>query len=84
MARVSSNYECSSENCGDSLQLTNWILDSSATCRMTLEVSDLIPGSLEDTCKHIKVADGHHVTVKQKDSVQIQMFNDNRKTFVAT
>ena len=35
MARMSSNDEGSSENYGDSLQLTNWILDSGATCHMT-------------------------------------------------
>ena len=34
--------------------------------------------------KFIKVADGHHVTVKQKGSVRIQMCGDNRNTFVAT
>ena len=35
MARMSSNDECPSENFGDSLQLTNWILDSGAMCHMT-------------------------------------------------
>ena len=57
MAQMSSNDERKSENCGDSSQLTNWILDSGATCHMTPEVSDLIPGSLEDTDKYIEVAD---------------------------
>ena len=33
---------------------------------MTLEVSDNIPGSLEDTDKHIEVADRHYVTAKKK------------------
>ena len=51
---------------------------------MTPEVTDFIPGSLEDTDKFIEVADVHHVTAKQKGSVRIQMFDDNRKTFVAT
>ena len=51
MERMSSNDECSSENYGDSSRLTNWILDSGATCHMTPEVSDFIPGSLEDTDK---------------------------------
>ena len=50
----------------DSLQLTNWILDSGATCHMTPEVENFIPGSLEDTDKFIEVADGHHVTAKKK------------------
>ena len=69
---------------GDSLQLTNYILDSGATCHMTPEVSDFIPGTLEDTDKYIEVTNGHHVTVKQKGQVQIQMWDDNGKTFVAT
>ena len=51
---------------------------------MTPEVTDFIPGSLEDTDKFIEVADGHHVTAKQKGSVRIQTFDDNGKTFVAT
>ena len=51
---------------------------------MTPEVTDFIPGSLEDTDKFIEVADGHHVTAKQKGSVRKQMFDDNRKTFFAT
>ena len=33
--------------------LTNWILDSGATCHMTPEVTDFIPGSLEDMDKFI-------------------------------
>ena len=45
---------------------------------MTPEVSDFIPGSLEDTDKYIKVADGHHVTAKQKGQVWIKMCDDNR------
>ena len=51
---------------------------------MTPEVADFVTGSLEDTDKFIEVADGHHVTAKQKGSVCIQMFNDKRETFVAT
>ena len=35
MACMASNDERSSENCGDRLQLTNWILDSGAMCHMT-------------------------------------------------
>ena len=45
-ATATGNYECTSEHFGDSLQLTNWILDSGATCHMTPEVSDFTPGSL--------------------------------------
>ena len=51
---------------------------------MTPEVTDFIPGSLEDTDKFIEVTDGHHVTAKQKGSVRIQMCNNNRNKFIAT
>ena len=34
IAHMSGNDECPSENVGDSSQLTNWILDSGATCHM--------------------------------------------------
>ena len=51
---------------------------------MTPEVTDFIPGSLEDMDKFIEVADRYHVTAKQKGSVRIQMCDDNGKTFVAT
>ena len=66
---MSSNNERSSENYGDSSQLTNWILDSVETCHMTPEVFYFIPGTLEDTDKYIEVVDGHHVTAKQKGQV---------------
>ena len=64
MARMSDNDKCSSKNFGDSSQLTNWILDSGATCHMMPEVSYFITGSLDNIDKHIDVADGHHVTEK--------------------
>ena len=63
---MSVNDKFPSGNFGDSSQLTDWVLDYGATCHMTPEVSDFIPVSLEDTDKHIEVADGHHVTSKQK------------------
>ena len=69
---------------GHSSQLTNWILDLGATCRMTPEVTYFIPGSLGDTDKFIEVADGHHVTAKQNGSVRIQLCDDNGKKFIAT
>ena len=84
MAKMSSNDEHKSEMYCESSQLTNWILDLGATCQMTPEVSDFIPGSLEDTDTYIEVADGHHVMAKQKGQVQIQICNDNGKTFIAT
>ena len=52
IARMYSNDKISSENYDDSSKLTNWILDSGATCHMAPEVSDFIPGSLEDTNIH--------------------------------
>ena len=66
MARMSSDDERKSVKHGDSSQLTNWILYLGETCHMTPEVLDFIPGTLEDTDKYIEVADGHHVTAKQK------------------
>ena len=69
MARMSENDKCPSGSFGDSSQLTNWILYSVKTCHMTPEVSDFIPFALEDTDKYIEVADGHHVTAKQKGQV---------------
>ena len=53
MACMSGNDKCPSGDFGDSLQLTNWILDSGATCHMILEVSYFIPGLLEDTDKRV-------------------------------
>ena len=53
MAVMSSDDERKSVKCGDSSQLTNWVLDSGATCHMTPEVSDFIPGTLEYTDKYI-------------------------------
>ena len=79
MARMSNDDKCENTDYGDSPQLTNWILDSGATCHMTPEVMDFIPESLEDTDKFIEVADGHNVTEKQKGSVRIQMSRRNKK-----
>ena len=81
---MSSDDERKSGKYGDSSQLTNWILDSGATFHMTPEVTDFVPGSLEDTDKFIEVAYGNHVTAKQKGSVRIQICDDNGKKFVAT
>ena len=84
MARISSDDKRKSVKYGDSSQLTNWILDSGAMCHMTLEVSNFIQVTLEDKDKYIEVADGHHVTAKQKGQVRIKMCDDNGKTFIAT
>ena len=66
MASMSGNNKCTIGNFGDNSRLTNWILDSGATCHMTPEVSYFIPGSLENTDKYIEVADGHPVSEKTK------------------
>ena len=81
---MSSDDEHKSVKYGDSSRLTNWILDLGATGHVTPEVSEFIPGLLEDTDKYIEVEDRHHVTAKQKVQVQIQMCDDNGKTFIAT
>ena len=51
---------------------------------MTPEVSYFIPGSLEDTDKHIEVVDGHYVTAKQKGRVRINICNNHGDPFIAT
>ena len=51
---------------------------------MTPEVSDFIPGSLEDTNKHIEVTDRNHITAKQKGQVRIKMCEDHGDPFIAT
>ena len=51
---------------------------------MTPQVSDFIPGLLEDTAKHIEVADRHQVTWKQKGQGGIKLCDDNGDTFIAT
>ena len=84
MAQMSNDDVSKNKDYGDSSQLTNWTLDSGATFHMTTEVTDFIPGSLEDMDMFIEVVDGHHVTAKQKVSVRIQMFDDNGETFIAT
>ena len=84
MAQVSSDDKHKNKDDGDSSQLTNWILDSGATCHMAPEVTDFIPGLLEDTDKFIGFVGGNHVTAKQKGSVPLQMCDNNGKTFVAT
>ena len=50
---------------------------------MTPQVSDFIPGLLDDPDKHIEVADGHQVTAKKRHS-RIKMCDDNLDTFIAT
>ena len=84
MERMSTNETSPRNNYRDRLQLTNWILDSGATCHMTTEISDFIPESLAETDKYIEVAYGHLLTAKQTGEVQINMRDDNGKPFIAT
>ena len=51
---------------------------------MTPEVPEFIPGSLEDTDKHIEVADRQHVTAKQKGQVRIKMCDNHGNPFITT
>ena len=81
---MSGNDKISCRDFGDSLQSTNWVLDSGTMCHMTPQVSNFIPGSLEDTDKYIEVADGHYVTAKQKLQVQIRICNNNGNYFIVT
>ena len=62
---MSTNAESPSRNYGDSSKLTNYILYSGATCHMTPDISDFIPGSLVETDKYIEVVDEHFVIAKQ-------------------
>ena len=80
---MSDNDECSSRNFCDSSKLTDWILDSVATCHMKTHISYFIPSSLEDTDINIEVADGNYVSEKQKGQVQIKMCDNNCDTFLA-
>ena len=68
MARMSSDDELKSGKYCDSLQFTNWILDSGATCHVTPEVSDFILGSLEDTENSLKLRTD--ITSRQNRKVQ--------------
>ena len=81
MARMSNDDKRKNKDYGDSSQLTNWILDSGATCHMTPEVTDFIPGSLEDTDKFIEVADGHHVTAKKSISTYTNVRRQRKDFF---
>ena len=49
---------------------------------MTPQVSNFIPGSLDDMDKHIVNVDGHHVMKKETGQLQIKMCDDNGDTFI--
>ena len=63
---MSGSEKSPSRDFGDSSQYTNCILDSGEMCHMTPQVSYFILGSIEDMEKYIEVADGNHVTEKQR------------------
>ena len=81
---MSDNDKCYGRDFSDNSRLINWILYSGATCHTTPDFSDFIPGLLEVTDKHIKVADRHHVMSKKKGQVRIKMCNNNGDIFIAT
>ena len=56
----------------DSSQLTNYILDSGATCHMTPYISDFILGLLVNTDKYIEVPDENFITEIKTGEVQIK------------
>ena len=82
MACMSDNDKLLSRDFSESSQLNYCILDSVLTCHKTPQVSYFSPGSLEDTDKHIEVADGHNVTAKQNVQVRIKMCDDNGDPFI--
>ena len=59
MAHMSPNTEIPRRNYGNSSQLTNWVLDSGATCHMAPDISYFVLVSLVETEKYIEVVDGH-------------------------
>ena len=62
---MSTNAESTRRNYGNSLKLTNWILDSGTTGHMEPDISDFIPGLLVQTDKYIQVVHGNFVTAKK-------------------
>ena len=84
MARMSDNDKSSSRYFDDSLQQTNWILDSGATCYITPQVQYFILGPFEEKDKHIEVTDGHYVMAKKKGEFQVKLCDDNKYPFITT
>ena len=83
MSYMSSNTESPRIYLGDSSQLTNWMLDSGATCHMTPDISDFITVSMMEIDKYIEVADGNFHS-KTNRIVSNRMRKDNGKTFIDT
>ena len=84
MACMSSNEDSTRRYVVDSLQLTNWILDSGETCHMTPEISYFILVSLVKTDKCIELSYEPFFTAKQTGEVQIKIRDNNGKPFVDT
>ena len=84
MAHMSSNDKIPRRYFGYSLQRTNWILYSGATCLMTPDISNFIPDLSVEKYNYIEVADGHFFAAKQTGEFQIKMRGDNINTFIAT
>ena len=84
MQLIPGNYKISSRYFSDSLQLTNCVLDSVATCHTTPQVSYFILGLLEYTDKYIEVTYGNFFMAEQKGKFQIIMCDDNGYPFIAT
>ena len=66
MARITCNLEIPKRYFGGILQLTNWILDSSVTFHVRLEISDFVLVPLMEMDKYIEVADGNFFTMKRR------------------
>ena len=66
MAHMYTNEETPRKDYGERLQLTNYILDAGATCHMTPEISDFIPGLLVETDEYVEIS-GNLVTAKQQE-----------------
>ena len=80
---MSYNAEIPKRDFGDSSQLTNCILYSDATCHMTPDISDFIPGSLVKTDKYIEIAKGPFFAYKQTGEFQMKICYDNGNPFIA-
>ena len=70
MAHMYSNVEIPRRYFGDSSQLTNWILDSGATCHMKPKIWYFIPGSLMEADKYIEFSYRNLFKDKQTGEVQ--------------
>ena len=72
MAYISYNIVIPRRYFGDSLQMTNCILNSGATLHIRPYILDLILVSLLETDKYIEFEDGDFITVNKIGKVQIK------------